>query len=487
MAWLLACAASGCSSGAGPQAGRPADPASAVQVLEYRVRASPDLGVIEVRLCFPGASPDRLVPVRPTGRHYLRWATDSHGRPLVRKQSALLVPRSDGGGCVAYGIDVALAARSSRHVSFHGRDLLTSSGVWLWRPEPLGPRARAQVRFELPPGTRAQTPWPVVHDGVHRLDRTALHLHAYVAFGGLEPRALNVGGVSLRYVRLGGDVDPPHAAVRELLASAARAAATTGGGLPTEPITVFVVPAPAGDGPVAFGMVHRGGGPSVMLMVREGAEPAELARDWVAVHELSHLVVPLVRRRDAWLSEGIATYYQEVARARAGMLTPLEAWSHMAAGFERGRRAGTGRSLRDESAALQRTGAYRRVYWAGAAFALHADVRLRAEHGSSLDAVLGGLRAEFERTHRPRSARELIRRMDRVSGTRVFSSLAARCLRSAEFPDVAALFARMGLRRDDANRLTLSDGAPLAPVRDAIMEAPRARPVGVAGVSEPGP
>ena len=39
------------------------------------------------------------------------------------------------------------------------------------------------------------------------------------------------------------------------------------------------------------------------------------------------------------LAEGLATYYQNVLRARAGLLTPSEAWEQIDAGFARGRGA----------------------------------------------------------------------------------------------------------------------------------------------------
>src|SRR5690349_3931578 len=63
---------------------------------------------------------------------------------------------------------------------------------------------------------------------------------------------------------------------------------------------------------------------------------AEFADDWTAVHELSHLMHPYLGDRGTWLAEGLATYYQNVLRARSGMLTPAQAWDRLYQGFKRG-------------------------------------------------------------------------------------------------------------------------------------------------------
>ncbi|MCK6549944.1 hypothetical protein L6R52_29190, partial [Myxococcota bacterium] len=94
-----------------------------------------------------------------------------------------------------------------------------------------------------------------------------------------------------------------------------------------------------GRGPVDFGLVLRGGGPSVTFFVGDEADDASLVGEWVAVHELSHLSMPFVERDAAWLSEGFATYYQNVLRARAGLMSAEAAWTELHEGFARGQAA----------------------------------------------------------------------------------------------------------------------------------------------------
>ncbi len=73
------------------------------------------------------------------------------------------------------------------------------------------------------------------------------------------------------------------------------------------------------------------------------------------VHELSHLLHPVIDGYDRWLSEGIASYYQNVLRARAGLRSAQWSWDALHAGFERGiRSTQRGRSLAEVSESMMR-------------------------------------------------------------------------------------------------------------------------------------
>ena len=187
-----------------------------------------------------------------------------------------------------------------------------------------------------------------------------------------------------------------------------------------------------------FGMVRRGGGASVLLIPSMRATSAGLGSDWVAVHELSHLWLPRMVAEDRWLSEGIATYLQEVLRARCGRQSSERAWSRLRDGFERGRRSGTGRRLVAESSAMNRTGAYFRVYWAGAAFALETDVRLRQESAGEMSLLRAIDRAYGSWPEaRPLRATVFLEALERASGSSFIRELGQRYAEQADFPDVS--------------------------------------------------
>jgi predicted metalloprotease with PDZ domain len=221
--------------------------------------------------------------------------------------------------------------------------------------------------------------------------------------------------------------------------------------------------------------VQRGGGDAVHLYIDQRRPAEEFMADWVLVHELSHLLHPNIVARDRWLSEGIASYYQNVLRARAGLMSTQWAWNKLHAGFERGVR-GTprGRSLAEVSETMMRDRSFMRVYWSGAAIALLADVELRrrSKGAQSLDTALAAFRDCCLPADRSWSARELMRQLDRRTGTTVFMALYREHIDADGFPDLGALYGELGLQPMSETRLRLDPTAPGAAICEAIMTAP---------------
>jgi predicted metalloprotease with PDZ domain len=184
------------------------------------------------------------------------------------------------------------------------------------------------------------------------------------------------------------------------------------------------------------------------MFVPDSYDRERLARDWVLPHELSHLLLPFVRSEDAWLAEGLATYYQELTRARAGVITVSEALRNIAEALRSAQHEGTGRTLCEESRAMHQTHAYRAVYWGGAGALLMADLALRTESQGALtlDDLLTRIRGEA-RMAPAYSARELLARMDELAHSQLFRALAARCEESA-FPDFEPALRALGVDTD---------------------------------------
>ena len=194
--------------------------------------------------------------------------------------------------------------------------------------------------------------------------------------------------------------------------------------------------------------------------------------DWVLIHELSHLLHPVIDSSDRWLSEGIASYYQNVLRARAGLNDAQSAWNRLHAGFERGIR-GTqhGRSLAQTSETMMRDRSFMRVYWSGAAIALLADVELRRRSAGaqSMDTALAAFRGCCLPAERSWSARELMEKLDQLTGTAVFMDLYREHVEAQDFPDLTALYRELGLQSMSATSLRLDPTAPGAAICEAIM------------------
>ena len=227
------------------------------------------------------------------------------------------------------------------------------------------------------------------------------------------------------------------------------------GEFPQKDVQVLIIPIGPRSEAVPWAHVIRGGGGAVEFFVDESRPLEEFKEDWVATHELSHLLLPLITRKDRWLSEGLASYYQNVLRARDGRLTEQQAWQRLNSGFERGRSGTRG---------------VMRVYWSGAAILLKADSQLRAltDGQQSLDTALADLHeCCFEGT-RSWKAREMFTELDRLTGFDVFSELLQEQLNGKNFPDVSTTYSKLGVVLKSGD-IILDAKAPWSRIRQDIM------------------
>jgi hypothetical protein len=210
------------------------------------------------------------------------------------------------------------------------------------------------------------------------------------------------------------------------------------------------------------------GGRGAFMRVRVGRDVtrAQLMADWVLVHEMTHLALPDTGSEHAWLSEGIATYVEGVARVQAGNRTETDVWAEELRSMPRG-------LPQPGDAGLDHTHTWGRTYWGGAMFCLLVDVdirertQLRFGLQDALRAVVrasGGLTTDWP-------IERVLRTADAAVGTTSLEDLYARLKDSPVAPDLKELWARLGVTQDGAT-VRLSDEAPLAAVRHAIMRAP---------------
>jgi hypothetical protein len=220
--------------------------------------------------------------------------------------------------------------------------------------------------------------------------------------------------------------------------------------------------------------VHGGktfANPDAYIRVGVGREvtAAQLLGDWVLVHEMTHLALPDTGEEHAWLSEGIATYVEGIARVQAGNRSELDVWSEELSSMPRG-------LPQSGDAGLDHTHTWGRTYWGGAMFCLLADVEIhRRTHNAkglqdALRAILaasGGLSADWP-------IARVLARGDEAVGVPVLEELYARYKDAAPPPDLAQLWEDLGVEGAGAS-LHLNEAAPLAAIRRSIM-APRAPP-----------
>lgn len=217
---------------------------------------------------------------------------------------------------------------------------------------------------------------------------------------------------------------------------------------------------------VRHGTAYGWPGPRLRLQVGRDVSREELLGDWVLVHEMVHLALPEVDEKHNWLSEGLATYVEGIARVQAGNRRAQDVWAENARLMPQGLpRAG------DEG--LDNTHTWGRTYWGGAVFALQADVEIRKRTNNryglqdALRAVVkssGGIRSDWP-------VSRVFEVGDAAVGVNVLQTLYARMKDAPDAPDLDALWKEMGIERS-GDTVVLHNDAPLAAAREAIMRAP---------------
>ena len=449
----------------------------------YTVAVDPDISEIRVRACFDGNPPPYLVAESLDASAALERAQVEGGKRLEPNGAELKLGTLAADACIAYTAKVggfqSRHQRGSGPTRRVGPDLIAEVGVWLWRPPALAQDEDIEVDFALPDGISASAPWRPVRaaDGTvsaYRVGHGPYDWPAAVAFGHFTEREIEVPGARLRVAVLHGAPEVEWDFVRQWLTRAATAVTTVYGRFPVDTAQLIVVPNARGNEPVPSAYVVRGGMPSVHLFINQRRPLSEFLSDWSAVHELSHLLLPYIRPEDAWLGEGMASYYQDVLRGRAGMIPAADAWQHMHASFRRAMQSMPGVTLADATERMYRDGAFMRVYWSGAAIMLLADQRLRTRSNGvqSLDLALARLRECCLSPETGWSALDLFAQLDRLTGTTVFAELYEQHVRSNRFPDLEECYGVLGLRPDPTGeRVELVEAAEQRALRDAIMTA----------------
>jgi hypothetical protein len=231
-------------------------------------------------------------------------------------------------------------------------------------------------------------------------------------------------------------------------------------GFPVRELTLVVR---VGDGArVAGGTTFGEPRPLIRLRIGRDVSARSLEDDWVLVHEMIHLALPDVGEEHAWLSEGLATYVEGIARARAGNRAIEDVWAEDVRSMPRGLPA-------PGDAGLDHTHTWGRTYWGGALFCLLADLDIRREtHNRQglADALSAVARASGGLTvHWP--IERVLAVGDRAVGVDVLERQYRRMKDQAVTTDLPALWRDLGvIPRGES--VALSSDAPLAGLREAL-------------------
>jgi hypothetical protein len=443
-----------------------ADPADSDYAGVYWVRPADDLSSVLVEARFP--EDVEILRARDGDAGRLVGLTACNDARLERRNDRILAKAALG--CVRYRYPLRpRTGRRSPPVA--DGVMVTAPSEWLWTPR-LEDGSAIRIELSLPTAMAASVPWRRVGPATYELARSPGSSTGSVVFGPIDVVDLPVAGGRLRVALLDGpELSLDRGRILDWLSVAGTDVASVGGRFPNPDLQVIVQPvrSRSGGSPVPFGYVIRDGGEAVRFFVDPHRPLSDYLADWTATHEFSHLLLPYVRSREKWVSEGFASYYQNVLLARRGAYSETEVWSRLLRSFARARAIRNPPRLEDmndrpfwEVRML--------IYWCGAAMALMADTRLRElSHGDeSLDTVLARFADCCLPSGRAWRAEELFARLDTLSPHPVFMDLYRRLGAERGMPDLGELYRELGIVERDGG-VELSGEGRLVAVRKAIM------------------
>ena len=386
-------------------------------------------------------------------------------RQLERRGNAFMLPQPAPRAHFRYDVNLEqLAQQNDLDLALRSGDaVLAPSSSFLLYPLPLDLGIEVSVHFH----TSAEV---TISSGLMpKQDHFEVQAHelgvaTYTAFGRQSRRELRVDAAKLELAILDGALA---LSTDDIAAWAQRSADAVSKfyGVPPAPHTsVFVLPV-SGKDSVVFGKLLPESSPGIALLLGSNAAKAALDQDWVLVHELFHVGVPSFYGEGKWFDEGLATYFEPIIRARSGLLDEVELWREFSLAMPRAEAVFKQRGLEQAKDYLE-------IYWGGATFCLLADVAIRQASQGRVgleDGLRHVLRAGGQASE-VWSLEKTLRLADEAFPEPVLLPLSARHARRATPIDLAGLFHDLGVQRVK-NVVTLTDAAPLAQVRRALLAA----------------
>ena len=334
--------------------------------------------------------------------------------------------------------------------------------TWLMHPAQPGPGTFRLHVVTHPPETFAAGTHPAA-DGspdTYEAPTSALDDASFAAFGALSLQTVTEGAarVEVAVAPRGLELTPAEAA--GWVARSVHAIAAYAGRFPAPRTLVVIMNGKPGN--PTRGETLGEGGPAVLIRAQEGIDDTATRDDWVVTHELLHVALPSLSHEHVWLSEGIPSYVEPIARARVGLTTPEKVWLDLVKGLPQGLP-----EPGDEG--LERTHTWGRTYWGGSLFCLVADVRIRERtaNAHSFDDVVRALVASGADVESHWEIGRVLEAGDRATGTDVLASLYREMALAPGTVDLTSLWKSLGVAVD-GGRVSFDDGAPLAPVRRGI-------------------
>jgi hypothetical protein len=253
---------------------------------------------------------------------------------------------------------------------------------------------------------------------------------------------------------------PPDSVLLAWVTRSGRAVAAYYGAFPVDRVALTIHA--GGPGKISGGRtMGEGGKARIRIFVGRDTSEKDCESNWELVHEMVHLAFPSMDEH-AWIEEGLATYVEPLARARANLAPEDDIWKWLLWGLPQGLAA-------IERQGIERSDSHDAIYWGGALFCFLADVeiRQRTENKKSLDDALRGIVKAGGDVRMSWPIDRAFKTGDAAVGVPVLEELYAKLSNGPVQVDLPGLFKRLGVSGNKSG-VAYDDAAPLAAIRKGI-------------------
>jgi hypothetical protein len=456
-----------------------------IRTHQYVVSVNKALTKVDVTICFDGKAPEYLVvDYKKATKNLIDFPKADKGHIEFQGRYWKTKNLKDD-ACIQYQSNIASHLYHPKSIRQKAKKIsFQSDNTWLWLPESFLDNESAEITFNLPRNYQVSVPWrSVAQKESHRMKRFSIgqtpHDWGFTMLLGefkLEKIRLNKTDISLAILpnlkqknNLKKWVEDTFKSLNEY-----------GGGIDLSHLQVILLENRRfKKGPVPWGDVKRGGGVGIRFVVNSKKTIDEFYSDWTATHEFAHLLLPRIEHQDSWMSEGLASYLQNILMAQSGHITQQQAWQKIYEGFQRGikgTKKTTSETLLQATKSRNKGERYSRtmrIYWSGAAYFLNADLQLRqlTKGNLGLSDILLKLNKCCVSFTKEWRGEELVSKLDELSETDIFSSLYRETAYSENFPPTDKIFQTLGLKVVDKKVSLLTSGD--TEIRTSIMQLRR--------------